>query len=123
MRFDLAAKLVVFRLPIHRIDGNQKGEETGALDVPQKLQSESLPFVRAFDDAGNVGDDERSIPGQRHDAKVRNQRREGVIRDLGTRGGDDGQERRLAGVGLTYQPDIGDELELEFERPHLAVLG
>src|SRR5690349_13303920 len=37
------------------------------------------------------------------------------------RGRDHGEERRLAGVRLANQPDVGDELELELQRPRLSV--
>ena len=60
VRGDLVAELVVFRLPIHRVDRNQKGEQPRALDVPQELQTESLTFVRSFDDSRDVRDDKRS---------------------------------------------------------------
>ena len=57
---DLAAQLVVLGLPVHRVDGNQEREKTRPLDVTQELEPEPASFVRAFDDAGNVGDDERA---------------------------------------------------------------
>ena len=93
-----------------------------ALDVPQELQPEPLPFVRAFDDARDVGDDERAVVAELHDAEVGRERRERIVGDLGPRGGDDRQQRRLAGVRLADEPDVGDELELELERARLAVL-
>jgi hypothetical protein len=52
---DLAAQLIVLRLPVFRVDRDEEREQTGALDVPQELQPESLALVRALDDAGNVG--------------------------------------------------------------------
>src|SRR4051812_7667668 len=55
---DFGAELIVFSLPIHGVDGNQKSQQPRALDVPEELKSQSLPFVRALDDAGNVRDDE-----------------------------------------------------------------
>ena len=59
---------------------------------------------------------------QLHDAEVGRQRRERIVRDLGTRGRDHRQQRRLAGVRLADEPDVGDELELELQRALLAFL-
>src|SRR5215475_10796012 len=51
IRFDLAAQLVVFRLPVDGVDRHQKGKHARALDVSQELKAESFALVRAFDDA------------------------------------------------------------------------
>src|SRR3954464_9940084 len=47
IRGDLRAKLIVFSLPIHRIDWNQKSQQPRPLDVAEELKSQALPFVRA----------------------------------------------------------------------------
>src|SRR5207248_3208694 len=46
----------------------------------------------------------------------------GIVRDLRPRCRDDRQKRRLPRVRLSDEPDIGDELELELQRPPLSVL-
>src|SRR5437868_6443811 len=53
--------------------------------------------------------------GQLDDAEVGLEGREGIVGDLRTRGRDHGKERRLPGVGLADQTDIGDQLELHLD--------
>jgi hypothetical protein len=48
---DLATELVVFGLPVERVDGNEEGQQSRALDVTQELQPQPLPLVCALDDA------------------------------------------------------------------------
>ena len=72
--------------------------------------------MRALDQPGDVGDDERALARQPDDAQVRDQRRERVVGDLGARRGDARDERRLADVGEAEQADVGEQLELEAQR-------
>ena len=88
----------------------------------RNCKPEPAPLVRAFDDSGNVGDDEGSVRRELHDAEVGAERRERVVADLGTRGRDHRQQRRLPGVRLPDEADVGDELELELQRARFAVL-
>ncbi len=68
--------------------------------------AEALAAMRAFDEPGHVGDDEAAVAAQLHDAKVRRQRRERVVGNLGTRGRDACDQRGLAGVGEADEADI-----------------
>src|SRR5436190_19197089 len=86
---DFQPQLVVLRLPIHGVDRDQERKDSGALDVPEKLQAESLAFMGAFDDAGDVGDYERSLVTELNDAEVGLESRERIVGDLGARSGDD----------------------------------
>ena len=79
----------------------------------QKAQAKSLPFVRPFDDARNVGHDERPVVRQSHDAEIRLECREGIVGDFGPRCRDHGQQRALTGIGLAEQSDVGDQFENE----------
>jgi hypothetical protein len=63
-------------------------EHLRALDVAQELVSESVPFVGALDQPGDVCDDEAAIVAHRHNAEIRRERRERVIGNLRPRGGD-----------------------------------
>src|SRR5690349_6497192 len=116
-----APQLVVLLLPVHRVDRNQESENAGPLDVPQKLQTKSTSLVRALDDARYVGDDERARVAHLHDAQIRAERSKGIVGDLRPRRRDDGQQRRLARVRLPNEANVGNELELELERPLLAI--
>jgi hypothetical protein len=48
---DLVAELVVLRLPVQRVDRDEKREEARPLDVPEELKAEPLPLVCPLDDA------------------------------------------------------------------------
>ena len=61
-----------------------------------------------------------SLVAEVHDAEVRLERRERVVGDLRRRGGDRGEQRRLAGVRQPDQADVGDQPELEPDPALLA---
>ena len=88
-------------------------EDRATLHVPEELISESVAFMRAFDETGDVGDHERLIVVARNHAEIRDERREGIIRDLRFGRADDGDERRFAGVRETNDPNVSDQLELD----------
>ena len=52
---------------------HQVHEHLRPIEVPQELVPEPLAAMRAFDQAGHVGDDEAAIVAQPHDAEVRRQ--------------------------------------------------
>ena len=110
-------------------DIHQMHEQPRALDVPQELDAKAVPLVRAFDQAGNIGDDEgRVIIVRAHDAQVRLERGERIIGDLGLGGRDARDQRRFAGVRKSDQPDIGQQLQFQpqmsfFAGPAVLVLG
>ena len=54
-------------------------------------------------------------PRQLDHAEVGGERGEGVVGDLGPGPADDADERRLAGVGVADDADVGQQLELELE--------
>src|ERR1700737_1346265 len=59
---------------------DEMDEDGAALHVTEKLMAEAMPLVRSFDEAGDVGDDERLVFIRATDATVRDQRRERRIR-------------------------------------------
>ena len=73
------------------------------------------PAVRAFDQARHVGDHEAAVVAQADHAEIRRQRRERVVGDLRPRRRDARDQRGLAGVGETDEPDVGEQLQLETE--------
>src|SRR5262245_9065963 len=75
--------------------------------------SQAVSGVRAFDQAGDVRDHKRSVAGQPDDAKVRNQRREGIVGNLRPGSRDSRDHRRLARIGEAYEPDIREQLEVK----------
>ena len=71
--------------------------------------------------AGNVSDRVTRV-ASRHDAQVRDQRREGVVRDLGLSSGDDGEERGLPCIRKANEANISEHLELEDDGTFLSRL-
>src|SRR5690606_26676129 len=64
---------------------------------------------------------EAAMVAQLHDAEVRCQRRERVVRNFRRCGGHGGEERRLPCVRLADEPDVCDELQLERDPARLAL--
>ncbi len=71
------------------------------LDVAEEARAEAGALVRAFDETGNIGEDEIDVTGT-NDAEVRVQRREGVVGDFRFCPRDRREECRLPRV---RQPD------------------
>ena len=91
-------------------------EDAGALDVAEELGAETGAKVGALDESGHVGDDVGLLIGlfaDGDDAEVGLEGGEGVVGDFGLGGGDARDERRLAGVGVADQADVGQQLEFE----------
>ena len=107
-----------------RIGGGQihhHHERPASQDVPQEPVAQALALGGALDQAGDVRDHEPIAVPARH-AEVRGQRGERVVRDLGLRGGQAGQERGLPGVRQPDETDVGDRPELHAQALLLAVL-
>ena len=74
------------------------------------VTSEPVAFVRPFDQARNIGEDEfTAIAGS--NTKLRMQGGERVIRDLGLCRADGRQKRRFPSIGQADNPGVGDELQ------------
>ena len=121
------AQLGVDRIEIlHRIAAfaagyvHQMDEQTAAVDVPQKIMSETRALGRAFDDAGDIGHYEGDALVDVDDAEVGKERRKVVVGDLGMRLADDGQKRGFAYVRETDQTDVCQQLELQRDVVALA---
>ncbi len=97
---------------------DQVEQRPAALDMAEEARTEARAFVRALDQAGNVGHHELALADPHH-AQPGMQRRERIIGDLGPRIAVRRQERRLAGVGQPDQPDVGDQLQ---PQPDIALL-
>ena len=96
-------------------------EHRAPFDVAQELQPESAPLRGPGDQPRNIGDRETRIARGNH-PKVGHERREGVVRNLGSGGRDDGNEGRLPRRGEADQGDIGKGFEFEDDFDLLAGL-
>ena len=93
-------------------------EDAGALDVFEELDAEAGAEVRAFDEAGHVGDGEGLLVGEvadLDDAEIGFEGGEGVVGDLGLGGGEERNQRGFADVGVADQAGVGEETEFEAE--------
>ena len=90
-------------------------EKSGALQVGEKLVTETDPFACALDQPGHVGDRELATIGRVDGAEHGGHRRERIIGDfrLGVR--DPAQKRGLTGVRKSQESRIGQELQPELE--------
>ena len=95
-------------------------QDGAALDMAEEAVAEAGAFMRALDQAGDVGEHEFLRVGQADDAELRMQRGERVVGDLRARGGDDGQEGGFAGVRQPDQSGIGDQLQAQPDPAFLA---
>src|SRR5215204_2590264 len=93
---------------VHHVDQHAR-----ALEMAEKTMPEPDPLVRPFDQSRYVRRDERSIAGETDDAEVRRERGEGVIGDLRLGGGDARDDRGLAGVRISDDADVSEQLQLQ----------
>ena len=91
-----------------RVDEMQ--DRAAALDMAEEAVAEAVALVRAFDQAGNVGEHEIALVDLHH-AEAGMQRRERIVGDLRLGGGDGGEQGRFAGVGQADEADVGDQLQ------------
>src|SRR4051794_5887167 len=81
----------------------------------EELVPEPDALARAFDEPGDVGDDELAPVRRLDRAEHGRQRRERVLRDLRPRVRDAREERRLARVRETDEGCVGEELEAQLD--------
>jgi len=108
---------------------DQVNEKPRAFDMTQETDAEAGAFVRAFDQAGQVGNDEGAADivaffagaaaGRlRHaigadNTEIRLERGERIICNFWTRRGNDGNQRGLAGIWKTDQANISEQFQFE----------
>ena len=100
---------------------HQMQQKAAAVDVPQEIVPEARALRRALDDAGDVRHDEGHALVHVHDAEVREQGREVVVRDLRMRLAHDRQQRGLAHVRKADEAHVREELQ--FQRDVVALAG
>src|SRR6266404_5047578 len=98
-------------------------QQPGSLDVSQKLSAEAGALVRAFDQAGNVGNHEAHFMGcvaNRDDSEIRLERGKRIIRNLRARRGNSRNQSGLSDIGISDEADIGEQLQFETQRALFA---
>jgi hypothetical protein len=99
-------------------------EDPRPLDVAEERVAQPGAAARTLDQPRDVRDRRATLVVFRevHDAQVRLERRERIVGDLGTGGGERGEERRLAGVWQADEADVGDQPKLQPQPALLAGL-
>src|SRR6185436_3106227 len=100
-------------------DVEQMHQDGGAREVAEKARAEAVPGMRPRDEAGHVGQDEALLVADAHDTEVRDERREGIVRDARAGRGHGPDQRRLADVREAEEAGVREDAKLE---PQLALL-
>ena len=96
-------------------------DDAAAFGVAEEFVAEADAFMRALDQAGQIGQHEFAVVDA-DDAELRVQRRERIIGDLRPGSGDTREKGRLACIGQADQTGIGDQLEAQTDGAFLAGL-
>ena len=119
------AQLLLWAVLGVRIEVEQDDQHPGPLDVAEEAVAETLALGRALDQSGDVRHDELGAVTHAphpHDAEMRYQGRERVVRDLGLGRRDRRDQGRFPGIGKAHERHVGHELELHVEPAFLALL-
>ena len=94
------------------LDGavDQMQQHVATLGMAEETVAQSHPFVRALDQAGQVGEHEFALVDAHH-AELRMQRGERIIGDLRLGRADRGEESGLAGIGQADQAGVGNQFQ------------
>jgi hypothetical protein len=128
MRQQLVANDRVVPFRIARRAVHHVNEDPRPLDMTEERVAEPGTTARALDEPRHVRDGRSPlvVATEVHDAEVRLERRERVVRDLRRGRGESGEDRRLSGIREADEPDVGDQPEIEPQpllRAGLAFLG
>src|SRR4029450_5683388 len=94
LRFSSQSRLKQFELLAHDVEIidriapacirniDEMDENLGSFEVPEELMTEPQPLMGALDETWNVGHRKTAITVEAHDAQVRRQGREGIVRNL-----------------------------------------
>src|SRR6267154_4551647 len=104
-------------------------EQPCAFNMPQETDAESRSQVRSFDEAGKIGDDKSAAEFgavaagaaiRVHDAEIRFQCSERIVRNFWTRGGNHRNQSGLPSIWVTDQSGISQQLQLKTKMPLFA---
>ena len=90
--------------------------------MSQKLNSQTAPFVRTFDNSRNIRNHECTVSGKLHHSQIGFERRERVIGNLGPRRRNARNQCRFPRVRIPYQPHIRQQFQLKLQLPELTWL-
>src|SRR5713226_7222469 len=91
-------------------------QQLRSLEVAQKTIAQSVAFVRAFYQSGDIGNNKGAKVTHVYNPQIRLKRRERIIGDLWTRRGNPGDERRFTRVGKADQANVREQFQFELQR-------
>src|SRR5579864_1440298 len=104
------------RIAVGRVAGiDEVGDQARALDVPEEANAQAGAFVRAFNQAGQIRDDESAARAGRRvwiggdDSEMRFQSGERIIGDFRFRRGNTRDECRFPRVGKSDKAYVGEQ--------------
>ncbi len=103
----------MLRFELKAVDVNNKEQNSGALQMLQKLVAHALVKMGSLNETGQIGEANPPKILELGNSQVRSQGGEGVAGDLwaGTR--QRLQQGALASIGEAYKADVGDKLEVK----------
>src|SRR5579872_1385449 len=101
---------------------DEMDQHARALDMAQELVAKARAGARTFDEPGKVDQDEADVDVDAHDSELRCEGGERIVGNLWPRSRNGGEQGGLARVGRADDADVGEQLELQFERVLLAGL-
>src|SRR6266849_4970136 len=90
-------------------------QQLRALEMAQKTITQSVAFVRAFDQSRDVGNHKGAKVTHVDDTQIWLKRRERIIGDLWTRRGNSGDQRRFTRVGKTDQANVREQFQFKLQ--------
>ena len=86
-----------------------------AHDVAQKLIAQSVALVRAFDEPGNIRDDETLALAVSDHTQIGHQCSKRIVGDFRAHRRDHRDQCRLAGIGQTDDADVGEQAKFDLQ--------
>lgn len=114
----VAADVILTELEAEDVDDEQ--QQARPLHVLQKLVTHADVSVRALDQTRQVRERDLSVIRVLDGSDLRHDCGERIRRDLRFRLRNRLQQRALASVRESNKSDVGDQLEIEFQRPRLS---
>src|SRR6185312_11299935 len=110
--FEFAANAVVGLRNLARRTIDQVEDDVATLGMAEKAVAQPDAAMRTFDQAWQVREHEVALVDT-HDAKLRLQRGEGIVRDFRPGSGNAGEKRRLARIWHADQACVRDQFQFE----------
>jgi hypothetical protein len=99
---------------------DQVEQQPSPLNVPQKLNSQTMSKMSSLDQPGNIGYNERLVHIEGDNTELGFKGGERIVRDLRARRRYSRDQRRLADIRITDEANVRKELQFQSKRFLLA---